>query len=100
VPSCFSQEEPGKAGRESDDLYGSKPSVTALGSAFEVPGTILAVPAAVVIGILVEELWFKRNEEVNTHRKIKKEKERDGSHSQPLGRAYTLRPGRRVARKG
>jgi hypothetical protein len=32
VPSFFSEEEPGKAGRESGDLYGSELSVTALSS--------------------------------------------------------------------
>ncbi len=37
-------------------------SVTVLGSAFGILGTLLAVPAAVVAGVLVDELWFERLE--------------------------------------
>jgi predicted PurR-regulated permease PerM len=40
-------------------------AVTALGSAFGILGTILAVPAAVVAAILIRELWFERLEEGN-----------------------------------
>jgi predicted PurR-regulated permease PerM len=38
-------------------------AVTVLGAAFGVLGAFLAVPAAVVAGVLVEELWFKRLED-------------------------------------
>ncbi len=38
-------------------------SVTAASAAFGVLGALLAVPASVVIGLLVEELWFRRLEE-------------------------------------
>ncbi len=38
-------------------------SVTMLGAAFGVLGALLAVPAAVVCGVLVENLWFARLEE-------------------------------------
>jgi predicted PurR-regulated permease PerM len=42
-------------------------SVTAAGAAFVILGALLAVLAAVVCGILVEELWIERLEEdVNT----------------------------------
>ncbi len=42
-------------------------SVTAAGAAFVILGALLAVPAAVVCGVLVEELWIERLEEdVNT----------------------------------
>lgn len=37
-------------------------SVTLAGAAFGVLGTLLAVPAALVGGVLVEELWFRRLE--------------------------------------
>lgn len=37
-------------------------SVTVLGGAFGILGALLAVPAIVVAGILVKELWFKRLE--------------------------------------
>lgn len=37
-------------------------SVTVAGAAFGVLGALLAVPASVVAGILVEELWFRRLE--------------------------------------
>jgi len=37
-------------------------SVTAAGAAFGVLGALLAVPASVVMGLLVEELWFRRLE--------------------------------------
>ncbi len=37
-------------------------SVTVVGAAFGVLGALLAVPAAVVVGVLVEELWFRRLE--------------------------------------
>jgi predicted PurR-regulated permease PerM len=38
-------------------------SITVLGAAFGILGTLLALPAAVVAGVLVEELWFRRLEE-------------------------------------
>lgn len=38
-------------------------SVTAASAAFGVLGALLAVPTSVVIGLLVEELWFRRLEE-------------------------------------
>ncbi len=38
-------------------------SVTVAGAAFGVLGALLAVPVAVVVGVLVEELWFRRLEE-------------------------------------
>ena len=38
-------------------------SVTLAGAAFGVLGALLAVPAAVVGGILVRRLWFERLEE-------------------------------------
>ena len=38
-------------------------SVTAASAAFGVLGALLAVPASVVIGVLVEKLWFRRLEE-------------------------------------
>lgn len=42
-------------------------SVTAAGTAFVILGALLAVLAAVVCGVLVEELWIERLEEdVNT----------------------------------
>jgi predicted PurR-regulated permease PerM len=37
-------------------------SVTVMGAAFGVLGALLAVPAAVVAGTLVDELWFRRLE--------------------------------------
>jgi predicted PurR-regulated permease PerM len=37
-------------------------SVTVFGAAFGVLGALLAVPASVVAGVLVEELWFRRLE--------------------------------------
>ena len=37
-------------------------SVTVAGAAFGVLGALLAVPVAVVVGVLVEELWFRRLE--------------------------------------
>ena len=37
-------------------------SVTVAGAAFGILGTLLAVPAAVVAAVLVEELWFRRLE--------------------------------------
>lgn len=37
-------------------------SVTVAGAAFGVLGSLLAVPAAVVASVLIEELWFKRIE--------------------------------------
>lgn len=37
-------------------------AVTLLGTAFGILGALLAVPAAVVVGVLVDELWFKRLE--------------------------------------
>ncbi len=37
-------------------------SVTVAGAAFGVLGALLAVPAVVVVGVLVEELWFRRLE--------------------------------------
>ena len=37
-------------------------AVTLLGAAFGVLGALLALPAAVVAGVLVEELWFRRLE--------------------------------------
>jgi predicted PurR-regulated permease PerM len=37
-------------------------SVTVAGAAFGILGTLLAVPAAVVVAVLVEELWFRRLE--------------------------------------
>jgi predicted PurR-regulated permease PerM len=41
-------------------------SVTVGGAAFGILGTLLAVPAAVVAAVLVEELWFRRLEAGNT----------------------------------
>jgi predicted PurR-regulated permease PerM len=38
-------------------------SVTAASAAFGVLGALLAVPASVVVGLLVEELWFRRLED-------------------------------------
>ncbi len=38
-------------------------AVTLLGTAFGILGAFLAVPAAVTIGVLVNELWFRRLEE-------------------------------------
>ena len=38
-------------------------SVTVAGAAFGVLGALLAVPASVVAGVLVDELWFRRLEE-------------------------------------
>ncbi len=37
-------------------------SVTVTGAAFGILGALLAVPGSVVIGVLVEELWFRRLE--------------------------------------
>ena len=37
-------------------------SVTVAGAAFGVLGSLLAVPVSVVVGVLIEELWFKRLE--------------------------------------
>lgn len=37
-------------------------SVSAASAAFGVLGALLAVPASVVIGLLVEKLWFRRLE--------------------------------------
>ncbi len=37
-------------------------SVTVAGAAFGILGSLLAVPAAVVAAVLVEELWFRRLE--------------------------------------
>ncbi len=37
-------------------------SVTVAGAAFGILGALLAVPGSVVIGVLVEELWFRRLE--------------------------------------
>ncbi len=37
-------------------------SVTVAGAAFGILGAFMAVPAAVVTGVLVEELWFQRLE--------------------------------------
>ena len=37
-------------------------SVTVAGAAFGILGALLAVPTAVVVGVFVEELWFKRLE--------------------------------------
>lgn len=36
--------------------------VTVAGTAFGILGALLAVPAMVVTGVLVDELWFKRLE--------------------------------------
>ena len=66
MPSFFSQEESGKVGRESGDLCRSKPSVMALGSAFGLLGTVLTVPAVIVVTILVGELrleWLEKEDE-------------------------------------
>ena len=41
-------------------------AVTVAGTAFGILGTLLAVPAMVVIGVLVDELWFRRLEEKDT----------------------------------
>lgn len=41
-------------------------AVTVLGTAFGILGTLLAVPAAVTIGVLVDELWFRRLEDGET----------------------------------
>lgn len=38
-------------------------SVTVAGAAFGILGALLAVPISVVIGVLVDELWFRRLEE-------------------------------------
>lgn len=38
-------------------------SVTVAGAAFGILGSLLAVPVSVVVGVLVEELWFKRLED-------------------------------------
>ncbi len=35
--------------------------MTVAGAAFGILGALLAVPAAVVVGILVKELWFRRH---------------------------------------
>ena len=40
--------------------------VAVLGAAFGVLGVLLAVPAIVAAGILVDELWFRRLEEKDT----------------------------------
>lgn len=57
-------------------------SVTLLGTAFGILGTILAVPAAVVAAILIRELWFERLEAGNECvEEEEKEKDNDGSHS-------------------
>ena len=48
-------------------------SVTLLGTAFGVLGTILAVPAAVVAAILIRKLWFERLEERNEREKAAEE---------------------------
>lgn len=37
-------------------------AVTIAGAAFGILGALLAVPASVVAGVLVEELWFERLE--------------------------------------
>lgn len=37
-------------------------SVTVAGAAFGILGALLTVPASVVAGVLVEELWFERLE--------------------------------------
>ena len=37
-------------------------SVTVAGTAFGILGTLLAAPAMVVAGVLVDELWFRRLE--------------------------------------
>jgi predicted PurR-regulated permease PerM len=37
-------------------------AVTVAGAAFGILGVLLAVPACVVGGVLVEELWFRRVE--------------------------------------
>jgi predicted PurR-regulated permease PerM len=36
--------------------------LTVTGTAFGILGALLAVPAMVVTGVLVDELWFKRLE--------------------------------------
>ncbi len=41
-------------------------AVAVLGAAFGVLGVLLAVPAIVTAGILVDELWFRRLEEIDT----------------------------------
>ncbi len=51
-------------------------SVTLLGTAFGILGTILAVPAAVVASIFVEKLWFERLEDRDKHANNGKEEER------------------------
>ncbi len=38
-------------------------SVTVAGAAFGILGALLAVPVSVVVGVLVDELWFRRLEE-------------------------------------
>jgi predicted PurR-regulated permease PerM len=38
-------------------------TVTVAGTAFGILGTLLAVPAMVVVGVLVDEVWFRRLEE-------------------------------------
>jgi predicted PurR-regulated permease PerM len=38
-------------------------AVAVFGTAFGILGALLAVPAAVTIGVLVDELWFRRLEE-------------------------------------
>lgn len=43
-------------------------AVAVLGAAFGALGAVLAVPAAVVAGILVEELWFRRLEEAGSEK--------------------------------
>ncbi len=56
-------------------------SVTLLGTAFGILGTILAVPAAVVAAVLIRELWFERLEAGNERvEEEEKEKDNDGSH--------------------
>ncbi len=48
-------------------------AVTVVGAAFGILGTILAVPAAVVAAILIQELWFRRREDGNRHTEPKRE---------------------------
>lgn len=51
-------------------------AVTVAGAAFGILGTILAVPAAVVAAILIQELWFRRLEDEDKHASKGNEEER------------------------
>ena len=42
--------------------------VTVLGAAFGALGALLAVPTAVVTGMLINELWFQRLEAEDAHK--------------------------------